>query len=167
MENFIPFLIGIALFIYKIWSNFTKEQEKARKRSPGRPVSSEAKPADHKRGMNTSIPTPTKTPQPFLLEEMPNSNDQHEPKYKHIYERERRSGKEHQGKAYESGNHEILLSKEGYNPEEVADEIKTSRKIHKAPKHRQVVIQEEEEVPVEFDMKSAVIAEAILNRPKF
>lgn len=167
MENFIPFLIGIALFIYKVWSNFQKEQVKARKRNPARPGSSETKTAEHGRGMRNTVPTPTKNPQPFLLEEITDNSNPYEPKYKHLYERERPGGKEYNDKVNESGNREVLITKEGYNPEQVAEEIRTNRRIHRAHKHQQAPSPEEEDAPVQFDMKSAVIAEAILNRPQY
>lgn len=34
MEVFVPFLIAAAFFAYSVYSNFVKEQEKARKRNP-------------------------------------------------------------------------------------------------------------------------------------
>ncbi|WP_207531695.1 hypothetical protein [Desertivirga arenae] len=163
MENFIPFLIGIALFIYKVWSNFSKEQEKARKRNPAKSGTSEKRSVDSKRRQAAA---PANVPQPFLIEEVTDTNNPYEPKYKHLYQREKRNSKEYEPKVNELSNKEMQIAREGYNPEIPAEEIKANRKIHRTHKHGEVSIPEVEN-PVEFDMRSAVIAEAILNRPKF
>lgn len=55
METFIPILIAIVVFAFQAYANYQKEQEKARKRIPGRPPL----PEDNAKHIN---PAPTPTP---------------------------------------------------------------------------------------------------------
>jgi hypothetical protein len=56
MENYLPFLIAIGIFVYKTYTNFQAEQEKARKRAQNQPPAP-VQPRGQK-------PTATKKPTP-------------------------------------------------------------------------------------------------------
>lgn len=167
MENFIPFIIGIAFFVYKTWVNFQAEQNKAKKRNPSAPVA----PSPVKQKSNSVYPpssrqVSTKTPEPFLIEETFDPNNPYEPKYKHLYQREKSASKTSVEKRTKEDRPAQRISIEGYNPEQVSDEVKHNRTIHQKHNHNKKV-QEEEASEYHFDMRDAIIKEAILNRPQF
>jgi len=164
MENFIPFLIGIALFIYKTWTNYQKEQEKSRKRNPAKPPVAKGQNLPDVRYNKT--PASGKKPDPFLLEETLDTNNPYEPRYKHLYQKEAVPEKYQEEKSREFASKELRPYQEGRNPEQVSEEVQTNRKIHQPHKHKKVELHEEE-AAFKFDIRDAVIKEAILNRPKF
>jgi len=164
MENFIPFLIGIAFYVYKTWANFQKEQDKARKRNPGK-----RDPLTSKRPSVPASSTPPVTKkkiEPFLLEEIVNPNNPYEPKYKHLYQKENVKEKISREAKVELVRMEHTTFSEMKSQEELSAETKTNRQVHQLHQHGKTQHQEEE-VPYTFDIRDAIIKEAILNRPQF
>ena len=171
MENFIPFIIGIAFFVYKTWVNFQAEQDKAKKRTPSTPRVPQA---SEKKSTSPVQPSSSKQvggkkPEPFLLEETIDPNNPYEPKYKHLYQKEKSSYKGAAEKKVTEEKQEQNLYNEGYNPEKISDEVKHNRTIHQQHNHnKKLHTQDEpEEAIYHFDMKDAIIKEAILNRPNY
>ncbi len=159
MEDLLPFVIGLAAFAYKIYSNFKSEQEKARKRDtsmPAEPIDDlyvPEKPAESRK-------KPVKEPAPFLLEEVVDPARPFEPKYKHIY-------KEAKVAAPIKEKSSTELSQYGLAVEIPAEEVLQSRKIYERHQHKLERVNHDEELPYEFDMRDAIIKQAILNRPDY
>lgn len=166
MENFIPFIIGIAFFLYKTWVNFQAEQNKAKKRNPSvPPVQETRKPQAVDK---PTKPVTSKNPDPFLIEEISDPNNPYEPKYKHLYQREKPVPKTIVEKNIKEPTQEQNLYIEGYNPENVAEEVRRNRSIHQKHNHnKKLQVQEDDDGSYHFDMKDAIIKEAILNRPNY
>lgn len=150
MEEYFPFIIAGGYFAYKIYTNFQKMQEEAKKRNPALPHQGKApgKPAG-KGPQPSSLPKPSSAgplkPAPFLVQEV-NDPKHAEPTYKSVYEQplhEKRAAKSKASRPAKSG---------------IPGRIKLSdRIIH-------------DDVPEEvfhFDMRQAVINQAILERPSY
>ncbi len=161
MENLFPFLIAILYFAFKIYSNFQKEQEKARSRRPSQPAPSQAETAQSLQGKKQAAQT--SLPQPFLVEERYDPNRPFEPQYKHVYTEEvpKEGFREPSAPKVESRSAVQLQ-----NPEVPSEETLKARAIHKAHHHRWEPEAEQEVVPG-FDFRDAIIKEAILNRPDY
>lgn len=177
MKEYIPFLIAIAIAAARMYSNFQKEQEKARKRNPslpggegapGQPVppppARKSPPVPPKPA--PPLPKPKMKPEPVLIKETTDPRRPYEP----VYTREYREP------VYEKPvvekytpekrvtPHRVELS----NPEDISEETSLNRTIHQPHKHRfELLTHDDEESAYEFDMRDAVIKEAILNRPQY
>ena len=161
MENIFPFLIGLAYFAYKIYSNFMQEQEKAQRRNPleGRPAE-----AEWPREFEPQRTVRRDEPEPFLIEEAYESASPYEPKYKNLYREERVKEAFREPTVSQPST---LKRVELYNPEAFSEETLRSRAIHKGHGHGVQKREEADERPFEFDFEDAIIKEAILNRPQY
>ncbi|WP_256009477.1 hypothetical protein [Desertivirga xinjiangensis] len=162
MEQFLPLIIGLAFFVYKTYSNYKTEQEKTRKRniSQARPQDPEAEPLPSKA-------QDTAKPKPFLYDEKRDTPERYEPQYKNPY-KEPMVKPALKEESYQRMQSEVYPEAEPYYREKPAEETIKNRKIHASHKHANAKVKHEEEHPAyEFDMKDAIIKEAILNRPKF
>ncbi len=99
MESFLPVLLIIAGVVYKIYTEFQKEQEKARKRQPNKPVPPPMpipSPVETRR-KSTPIPTISKPlPQPpkqVIREAVPTEVEKLRNKKKEAQERKKIIGK--------------------------------------------------------------------------
>jgi hypothetical protein len=164
MENILPFLIGMAALAFKIYTNFRKEQEKARDRNPSAPVSKPDRPN----------PAPVQSVQkhdfkhaPVLVEEAYDPAHPYEPQYKTHY-KEPVIVKTPFEPRYERVRPESV-NKEKVNPEFASGEVLRNRSIHLPHQHKiQIYREADVEHPyADFDFRDAVIKEAILNRPQF
>ena len=160
MEQFLPLIIGLALFVYKTYSNYKTEQEKARKRnlSQPRPQAKEAE----------AVPSKTsEKPKPVLYEETKETPSSYEPRYKNTY-KEPVVKPVYKEDSYQRMQSEMYSEPEPRYIEKPAEETEKNRKIHASHKHVNTKVKHEEEhAAYEFDMRDAIIKEAILNRPKF
>ena len=158
MENILPFLLAVAALAFKIYDNFQKEQEKAKKRNPGAPP------------VNIPSPKPSTTvvrpePKPVYAEKIPEGR--YEPQYKPVY-REPAPPPVYSEPKIERPKREVPLYRENINPEIPVEEVRRSRALHQAHKvHLKSPSEAEEERMFEFDVHDAVIKEAILNRPQY
>lgn len=155
-----PVIIAIAALIYRVYTNFVKEQEKARNRNPAErpgdmpPVSPPAKYEYH--------------PEPDLIEETYSPERPYEPVYKHIKPevpvREKYKEVKYQPMVPET----VVVNK---YKEDSAQEVKLGRSIHAPHKHGMRTEQQADELErseyADFDMHDAVIKSAILNRPEY
>ncbi|WP_028297763.1 hypothetical protein [Olivibacter sitiensis] len=55
MENILPFIIGAIILIARVYNNFQKEQEKARKRNPGQKPAGEVSPQYERRPQGPEV----------------------------------------------------------------------------------------------------------------
>lgn len=160
-----PVIIAVAVLIYRIYTNFQKEQEKARARNPAeRPA--EMYPSD--------LPQPGTPPsrykyEPDLLEETYSPEKPYEPVYKHI-KPERPVIETYREARYQPMTAEPVVVKK--YKEENAPEVKLGRAIHAPHKHNLLEVHEaeaahERSAYADFDMEDAVIKSAILNRPEY
>ena len=164
MEELLPIVIAVAVMIYRVYTNFVKEQEKARKRNPGRRPD-EMLPAD----------TPVADTQPAQQEPIPEvvqeprpSGNPYEPAYKEV-KHPRPVREIYQEVKYEPMIPETVV-RHKYK-EEPAQEVKLGRTIHAPHKHGAPIVEEEvvleRSAYADFDMHDAVIKSAILNRPEY
>lgn len=177
MKEYLPFLIFMVIAIVKFYSNFRKEQEKARQRNPSAPRSEEpssAKPLPVP--VPESIPSAAKpvaewksSPEPVVLVE--ESKDEVRP-YEPVYRREYKEPVYEPIRAPRPSTPEKPVTPhrvELTHPEELSDETIQGRRIHQPHHHRfqKSEGEGEEEKPFDFDLHDAVIKEAILNRPQY
>ncbi|WP_069658841.1 hypothetical protein [Arcticibacter eurypsychrophilus] len=150
MEQYFPFIIAGGYFAYKIYTNFQKMQEEAKKRNPAVPHDGKAVEKTKGKGpLPSTFPKPSSSgplkPAPFLVQEVDDSKHA-EPTYKSVYEQplhEKRAAKNKTSRPAKSG---------------IPTRIKLSDKII------------HDDVPEEifhFDMRQAVINQAILERPQY
>lgn len=146
MENLFYILAIVAYFLFQGYQNFKKEQEKARKRNPGRPVE------------NYDIPEEVESKP--IIESQTEAIDL-KPDYKlskkEIKEKESRTDLVYEKMDYKSmGDY--------YNPEK-------RRRNKSATEIKPVTLLEIEELDdratrhIDFDLQDAVIKEAVLKRP--
>lgn len=188
--EYLPFVVGIIIAAYKFYSNFQQEQEKARKRNPSLPTNeggaddtsnpqkkqvSEPRPSlppqrpvvSWPQSPSVPAPKPQAKPEPVLVRESNNPQRPYEPVYTRdysepVYEKPvlpKRSGLE---KPVTPQRVELT------HFEDISDETVKNRNIHAPHKHGMTPLpHEDEEAYFEFDMRYAVIQQAILNRPEY
>ena len=150
MEQFLPFIIAGGYFAYKIYTNFQKMQEEAKKRNPALPHDGKGAEKTRANGPAPStMPKPSSSrpvkPAPFLVQEVDNPKHA-EPTYKSVYEQplhEKRAAKSKASRPVKS---------------EIPTRIKLSDKI---------IHDDVSEEVFHFDMRQAVINQAILERPQY
>lgn len=162
-----PIIIAVAVLIYRVYTNFQKEQEKARKRNPAE-RSAETYPSD--------VPQPGTTPPHYeyereqeLVEETYSPERPYEPVYKRV--RPEIPVRE----VYKETKYEPMVAEKvvvNKYKEESAREIKLGKAIHAPHKHGITMDEEKEGVQersayADFDIHDAVIKSAILNRPEY
>lgn len=178
MDNIVIIIAVIAFFLFSTYSNYKKEQEKANTRDPSKPQNRP----------NSSNPSPQEVPHPLeipkWLEEFLPPQERVEPKPKP--EPIPTSSYEHHGSidykpiTYERVKHvpseppaDLLKEYRNLPEKREIDELKRSVAIHSSHSHQFKRLQpfllvdkveEEIEVPV-FDLREAIIMNAILERP--
>lgn len=162
MEEIFPFLVGLAVMAYKIYDNFKKEQDKAKKRNPASPEAKKEKPVTvpkQGRGEVKPKPVPMEVPEPVF---------RYEPEYKTVY-REPFPQKPAREEYPERKKREVPSRPASRNPERPVEEVLHSRSIHQYHQHKVELQQEDEERHpyADFDFKDAIVKEAILNRPQY
>lgn len=143
MDKIIYILIPIAYFFYQTYNNYVKEQEKAKKRNLGQPISE-----------NSSQPVVVEQEKQFDVKEFLKEKFNVETERKDVIKSQTKSIPEYQVKDY-------------YNPEVPSAEVAKNRKIHSTHPHKidLPLAQEEEKEGFAFNLRDAVIQQAILNRP--
>ena len=145
MEKIIYALIPIAYFIFQAYNNYKKEQEKARKRNLAQPYS-DVDP-------EVAQPVIPQNDKQFDVKEFLREKFNLETERKEVIKTQTKSIPEYQTKDY-------------YNPEVPAAEVVDNRKIHNPHQHKVVLpVLEELEKPYAFNLRDAIIQQAILNRP--
>ena len=147
---------------YKIYDNFKKEQDKAKKRNPASREANEEKPVAVPKQVRREVkpkPVPATPPEPVF---------RYEPEYKTVYQ-EPLPPKPAKEERPERLKPEVLIRPDSRNPERPSDEVLRSRAIHQPHQHKVELQHEEEERHpyADFDFKDAIVKEAILNRPKY
>ncbi len=151
MENILPFLVAGALFIYQIYANYQKEQEKARQRNP-----SQRPPADLSDEPYQPVDEPVVdwefTEPAEVILDRPIIQDSQQPK-----------------KTREENKYER------WNTTDVPEEVLRMRQYRAAKKEKELLTTEplqveivEEDADVAhggFDLREAVIQSAVLERP--
>lgn len=152
MGTFIFILIPILYFFYQAYLNFKKEQEKAenRKQKSFVPVSENINRQEYSRDANDE-----------KIEESPfSSRDFY--KNKRLVElsnqaeirAQRRTATKNEATDY-------------YNPEVPTEEVLEGRKLHALHPHQFEFPHGEKGAEVEFNLREAIIQQAILNRPQY
>ena len=145
MEKIIYALVPIAYFIFLAYNNYKKEQEKAKKRNLSQPYSIVV--------TEDIKPVITKKNQQFDAKEFLKEKFNLETERKEVIKTQTRSIPEYQTKDY-------------YNPEVPSEEVVQNRKVHAPHQHKAVLpVLEELEKPFVFNLREAIIQQAILNRP--
>lgn len=150
MENLIYILAPIALFLFKAYQNFQKEQEKARKRNLSIPEQPEITVKDE-------VQT-----QP-MIEERTEATEL-KPDYK-LSKPEKYEKEQYERMVYERLRSTDKKPTNYYNPEIPSAEVIENRAIHEKHKHGISLPKIEEQESYDFDLRQAVINEAILKRP--
>lgn len=143
MEKIIYILVPIAYFLFQAYNNYIKEQEKAKKRNLSQPV------------IESDIPQTIVNDEPvqFDVKEFLKEKFNIETERKEVIKSQTRSIPEYQTKDY-------------YNPEVPSAEVVENRKIHAPHKHKVVLpVLEVLEKSYDFNLRDAIIQQAILNRP--
>ena len=145
MEKIIYVLVPIAYFIFQAYNNYKKEQEKAKKRNLSQPypivVTEDIKPVI------------TQKNQQFDVKEFLKEKFNLETERKEVIKTQTRNISEYQSKDY-------------YNPEVPSEEVVQNRKTHASHQHKAIFpVLEELEKPFVFNLREAIIQQAILNRP--
>ncbi|HEY1024565.1 MAG TPA: hypothetical protein VGE26_05325 [Sphingobacteriaceae bacterium] len=169
MEEFLPLILGLIAVVYRIYTNFMKEQVKAKKRDTSkRPDTEISIPAESV--PDREIPAkPVYIPSPASEEVVITPVLPYEPAYPY-QNPEKHVRKRYEEPKYEPLKAELNVIKEGRSPEPVAEEVRRSRAIHAKHSHRIMSHDEEEDgrsAYADFDMHDAVIKSAILNRPEY
>jgi hypothetical protein len=151
VEKIIYILIPIAFFVYNAYQNFVKEQQKSKSRFPQQPSPTYTEPF----------------PDDFLGGEI--EKDYTEGHFKSTDFLEDKK-KELQMRREEIKNKQKAAKvavKDYYNPEIPSEEVIKGKEIHaKHGHHFEFPTQKQEEKRV-FDLKEAIIQQAILNRPDY
>lgn len=148
MENIVPFLLAGAYFIYQMYANYQKEQEKAKNRNPGQPY----------------------TEDEVFTEQRPMVEDF--PEFQHF---EEATESVPQTIAENKGHIPQVRDNlyDDWNSTDVPDDVLRMRKYRAAKKEALLsiepleleIVDEDEEAAVAFDLRTAVIHSIILDRP--
>ncbi|MBU1374172.1 MAG: hypothetical protein KJ712_11100 [Bacteroidetes bacterium] len=151
MEKFFYILIPIAFFLYNAYNNYIKEQQKSRSRSLKQPEqnSSEVFPDDFVGGKIKKDYTEGHFQSTSFLDD----------KKKELQMR-REEVRKKQKAAKEAVN-------DFYNLEEPVEEVLKGREIHAKHHHEFKFPEQEQEAKRIFDLREAVIQQAIINRPDY
>ena len=167
MEELLPLIGAFAALAFKVYSNFKKEQEKAKQRNFSRPEAPKAPQTD------TWFPSTVDEPEvqrPYadFEQEVFNPQKPYEPAYPSSKAEsiEREVVLEPR---YERMRPEHVTTTDGKSPERPAEEVLRNRAIHLPHRHKFTPHEEESErsAYADFDMEDAVIKAAILNRPEW
>lgn len=149
MENLLYILAVVAYFIYQTYNNFKKEQEKARKRNMGQPQE------------NYDIPEEVEV-KPII--EKSTEAVELKPDYK-LTKKESRIKERREEMVYEKMRSE-QIAKDYYGPERTSREALKKKAFTENP--NPVILLEditESEKSYDFNLREAIIQEAILKRP--
>ena len=182
--EYLPFVIGIIIVAIRLYSNFQKEQEKARKRNPSQPATAPGQ-RDAKQpripppvppvyipksrpSWDVPVPTPQRTPEPRseLVKESYNPERPYEP----VYTREYKEPVYPKPDIPSKVNPEMKMTPhrlEVTHLEDISEETSRNRDIHRPHKHGFQALHEEVEHGYQIDIKEAVIMQAVLNRPEY
>lgn len=166
MEQFLPLILALLALGFKVYSNFQKEQEKARSRNISKPHTPEVKMPQNWRP-ETGVPSREALPD-YELQEVFTPEKPYEPAYQspkaELPVREKVAEPR-----YERMRPEHILTTDGRSPEVQAEEILRGRAIHAVHHHKFTPHEEVEErsAYADLDMEDAVIKSAILNRPEW
>gem|GEM_PF-546415 len=147
MENLIYILVPIAYFLYQGYQNYLKEQEKAKKRNFGVPPQQEITSEEEVK----TEPMITKGTEAVELK----------PDYK-LTKQEERVKQRREELVYEKIN--PTFSQDYYNPEIVTERRNAYKNRERDKKQLQPLNMSYDEEE-DFDLRDAIIKEAILNRP--
>ena len=145
MENLIYILAPIAYFLFQGYQNYLKEQEKAKKRNLGVPPQQEITSEEEV------------IPEPLIIKET--EAVELKPDYK-LTKQEERIKQRREEIVYEKAK--PTFSGDYYNPEMVSERRNAGRIKEKKPIQSVNMSYEED---YDFDLRDAIIKEAILNRP--
>ena len=183
MEGFIPVLIELAYFILQAYTGYQKEKEKAAKRQLGKPVAQKPttqRPAERRSATRKPIQPPIEQPIPTSEPIYPDYKEQ-------SYELQEPYGKQSYEPRYEQKRYmpdmPPSLLDEYKRLSEYAEIEKVKAKKKKLlqnqnqnqnkiirPKLEQLAMQDiddldPEEYEIDFDIREAILAKAILDRP--
>jgi len=161
----LPIIIAVAVLIYRVYTNFIKEQEKARKRNPAeRPDDLPAEPpVSNTRPFQREFEPEQELAGELYLPERP-----YEPVYKDVIA-ETPVKETYKESKYERMATETVVTNK--YKEDTAREVKLGRAIHAPHKHglraEEKDDEQERSAYADFDINDAVIKSAILNRPEY
>lgn len=166
MEQFLPLVLALLALGFRVYTNFQKEQEKAR----GRNISKPHGPEPHiPEAWLSQTEAPKRDPFPdYELQEVFTPEKPYEPAYQSLkVEKPKRESVTEP--RYERMRPEHIITTDGRSPEIQAEEIVRGRAIHAVHHHKFTPHEEVEErsAYADLDMEDAVIKSAILNRPEW
>lgn len=153
MENLIYILAPIAYFLYQAYQNYLKEQEKAKSRNLSDPSTTNT---------TGSIPEVKKVKTEPLIEKATEAKEL-TPDYMLNKQEEREKHKREQ-LTYKRLKAPSMRGTDYYNPEIPSAEVMQSRLTHEPHNHGKLTVIKDETY-ITFDLRDAIIKQAILNRP--
>lgn len=153
MENLIYILAPIAYFLYQAYQNYQKEQEKARKRNVSDPSTTNT---------HSTIPEVKQVITEPLIDKETEAKEL-TPDYM-LTKQEERSKHKREQLTYKRLKAPTVKGTDYYNPEISSAEVMQSRLIHEPHNHGKLAVIEDENFVI-FDLRDAIIKQAILNRP--
>jgi hypothetical protein len=166
MEQFLPLVLALLALGFRVYTNFQKEQEKARQRNIAKPHSPEPQ-MPNTWWPETEVPKPQQYPE-YEPQELFTPEKPYEPAYKSL--KAEKPVHEKVGEPrYERMRPEHIITTDGRSPEIQAEEVVRGRAIHAVHHHKFTPHEEIEErsAYAGLDMEDAVIKSAILNRPEW
>lgn len=166
MEQFLPLVLALLALGFRVYTNFQKEQEKARSRNISKPHTTDLELPDSwlpQTGAPKRELYPEVEPQEVFTSEKP-----YEPAYQSL--KAEKPNREHVTEPrYERMRPEHIITTDGRSPEIQAEEVVRGRAIHAVHPHKFTPHEEIEErsAYADLDMEDAVIKSAILNRPEW
>ena len=159
MEKIIFILLPIAYFLYNAYLNFKKEQEKAAKRAAQQP--------QYVVPNQEIIQKEIKTTPKYYQDPIRQENKDYESDITQ-YLKEKKSERDNINKAAKDINKNNKAAvKDNYNPEVPSEEVNTNRAIHLEHHHEFEFPTNLKEEFMDFDLRKAVIYDAILKRPNY
>jgi hypothetical protein len=157
VEKLIYILVPIAYFLYQGYQNFLKEQEEAKKRNLQQPNQPEEEVFEPLEYQYEAVSDPN-IPKEFNWKELRTENTP----YRSV---EYTNGRKMQ--VEERVRKENKKQRDYYNPEVPSAEVARSRMIHEKHGHGVVTkpLEIQEIETSDFDLRDAIIKEAILRRP--
>ncbi|HEY0900210.1 MAG TPA: hypothetical protein VGD90_12815 [Sphingobacteriaceae bacterium] len=166
MEQFLPLVLALLALGFRVYTNFQKEQEKARSRNISKPPTPEPHFPDSWLPQSEAPKYeqyPEVEPQEVFIPEKP-----YEPVYQPL-KAEKPTHELVSEPRYERMRPEHIITTDGRSPETVTEEVRRGRAIHAVHHHKFTPHEEIEErsAYADLDMEDAVIKSAILNRPEW
>lgn len=155
----------IISFIYKTYKNFTKESEKAARRT--KDAEELQKAAERAKAVENNKKATYEREKKESFETTYDKAVDYTPT---VFENSREFYKQEKAKQKENKAKKPTVQKpvmDYYNPEIPAEEVLANRRIHEPHKHGVKLPKKEKHVAADFNFRQALIYDAILRRPEY